>query len=82
MGFSFSNIIKKINCNDYLNCIWLWDNEHAFVGCDNKIIKLVNLKSGKIIKDLFGHNKYILDIQKIIHPKYGECLISQGYQDD
>ena len=38
-------LLKKIFCNDYLNCICLWDNEYAFVGCDKKIIKLVNLKS-------------------------------------
>ena len=80
--FNLGILLKKINCNDYLNCICLWDNEYAFVGCDNKIIKLVNLKTGKIIKDLFGHNNYVLDIKKINHPKYSECLISQGYQDD
>ena len=75
-------LLKKIFCNDYLNCICLWDNEYAFVGCDKKIIKLVNLKTGEIIKDLIGHNNYVLDIQKVIHPKYGQCLISQGDEDD
>ena len=80
--FHLGILLKKIDCNDYLNCICLWNNKYAFVGCDNKIIKLVNLKKGKIIKDLIGHNNYVLDIQKITHPKYGECLISQGYNDD
>ena len=80
--FHLGILLNQINCNSYLNSICLWDNEYAFVGCDNKMIKLVNLKTGEIIKDLIGHNNYILDIQKIIHPKYGECLLSQGYQDD
>ena len=80
--FHLGILLNQINCNSYLNSICLWDNEYAFVGCDNTMIKLVNLKTGEIIKDLIGHNNYILDIQKIIHPKYGECLLSQGYQDD
>ena len=28
------------------------------------------------------HFKDMISLKKIEHPKYGECLISQGYQDD
>jgi len=82
MGFSFRNINKSINCDVFLDCLCLWKNEYAFVGCDNHLIKLVNLKSGNIVKELTGHNLYLMDIKKITHPKYGECLVSQGYHDD
>ena len=75
-------LIKAINCDNFLDCLCLWNNEYAFVGCDNKLIKLVNLKSGNIVKELTGQNHYLMDIKKIVHPKYGECLISQGYHDD
>ena len=81
-NFHSAVLLKSINCKDYLNCLCLWDKEYIFVGCDKKVIKLVNLKSGEIIKELSGHNNYLMDIKKTIHPIYGECLLSQGYHDD
>jgi len=80
--FHLRILIKAINCDVFLDCLCLWNNEYAFVGCYNKLIKLVNLKSGNIVKELTGHKNYLMDIIKITHPKYGECLISQGYHDD
>ena len=80
--FHLRILIKAINCDVFLDCLCLWNNEYAFVGCYNKLIKLVNLKSGNIVKELTGHNLYLMDIKKITHPKYGECLVSQGYHDD
>ena len=77
-NFHTAILLKKINCNDFLNCSCIWNNSLLFVGCDKKAIKLVNLKDGKIIKELLGHNGYVLDLKKINHPKYGECLLSQG----
>ena len=47
----------------------------------NNSIKLIDLNTKKVIKDLNGHKKRILSIKKIIHPKYGECLISQDADD-
>ena len=56
----------------------LWDEEYLFVGCEDKTIKLIEIKSGDIINNLIGYNKVILTIKKIMHPKYGKCLLSQG----
>ena len=43
-NFHKGKLLKKIFvCDDYLNCICLWDDNYAFVGCDNKLIYLVNL---------------------------------------
>ena len=70
------NKIKIINCILYGIC--LWNNEYLFAGCDDKNIKLIDLKKGVIIKDLIGHNWEVLTIKKIIYPKYVECLISQN----
>ena len=61
-----------------LTSICLWNNDYFFVGSSDKIIKLVEINTGEIIDNLYGHNNEVLSIQKIIHPKYGECLISQG----
>ena len=60
----------------------MWNNECIFIGCDDKTIKLVELKNGKIIKELKGHKREVISIKTIIHPKYGKCLISQGVKND
>ena len=70
------NKIKIDNCELYGIC--LWNNEYLFVGCSDKNIKIINLKKGIIIKDLISHNNKVINIKKIIHPKYGECLVSQN----
>ena len=48
----------------------------------DKIINIIELKSNKIIGNLIGYNNRVLAIKNFIHPKYGECLISQGYQNE
>ena len=65
----------------YLYSMCLWNNEYIFVGCRDKTIKLIELKSGNIIKKLEGHNKDVITIKKIFLPKYGECLLSLGKYD-
>ena len=36
-----------------------------------------------IVKNsLIGHHDFVITIEKIIYPSYGECLISQGSKDD
>ena len=71
--------IKVINHSLYSLC--LWDEKYLFVGCWKETIKLIDLDNRKIIKDLKVNTeniRNIISIKKIIHPKYGECLISQG----
>lgn len=76
--FHSGNLLKKILIGDiWLNGICLWNDDYLFVGCDDKEIKLVNLKSCLIIKTLNGNNNSILTIKKIFVPQYGDCLISQ-----
>ena len=36
----------------------------------------------KTIKIFKGHENNVLTLKKINHPLYGECLISQGYEQD
>ena len=42
----------------------------------SKIIKIIELKNGNIIKTINDDN--ITTIKKIQHPQFGECLIIQG----
>ena len=76
-------LLQKIKVSDNeLYEICLWNKEYLFVGCDDKSIKLLNLKKGIIINELKGHNNEVISIEKINHPKYGQCLISQGFNED
>ena len=78
--FHGGNLLKKFKiCNNCLYGICLWNIDYLFVGCKDKNIRLIDLRNGKTIKCLDGHNTRVLTVKKIIHPVYGECLLSQGY---
>ena len=80
--FHSAKLLKKIYINnDWLYSICLWNKEYLFVGCKDSSIKLIKLNESKIIKNLKGHTNKVLTIIKFIHPKYGECLISQDSDD-
>ena len=66
--------------NYYLESFSLWNNQYLFVGCGDKTIKLIDIDIGKTIKKLNGHSNSVISIKKIIHPYFGECLVSQGYE--
>ena len=64
------------NFSDFSIC--LWNNDYLFIGFERwEKIGLIDLKSKKIIKELFGIEGNEKSIQKVDHPYYGECLISQ-----
>ena len=81
-NFHSGEFLKIINGKEHILCLCLWNNDYIFAGCTDNSIKLINLKNGKIIKNLIGHKHYALNVKKIIIPEYGECLISQGYLND
>ena len=64
-----------------LNGLCLIKENYLFVACEDKTLKLIEINEGKILTSLTDHNKEVITIKKIFHPKYGECLISQGYGD-
>ena len=74
--FHNGNLLKKINITkNMLYGICLWNNRYLFTGCGDNYIKLIDLNSGKIIKEFKNHKFYSVNIKKLIHPIYGECLI-------
>ena len=82
-NFHTGELLNKISGNSaYLYGICLWNNEYLFVGCEEKEIKLISLINGNIIKNLKGHSDSVITVKKIIHPTYGECLLSQGNEND
>ena len=81
-NFHSGELLNKLKvCDTYLNGICIWNNDYIFVGCSDKSIKLIKLKKLIIVKYLNGHNKTVSTIKKINHPQYGDCLISQGYDN-
>ena len=80
--FHSGNLLNKIKINDELTGICLWDNDHLYVGCNNKSIKIVDMKNNLIINSILAHDSQITTIKKICHPKYGECLLSQGLKEE
>ena len=87
-NFHSGKLIKKIilkndsSINNKIFCMCLWDDKHIFVGCEDYNIKLIDFKKGIVIKILTAHSNWVMSIKKIIHPIFGECLISQGYCND
>ena len=75
-------LLNKIKISDErLFGICLWNNDCIFVGYSDKTIKLIELNNGLIIKSLTSDDK-VITIKKIMHPKYGESLISQNLNNN
>jgi len=60
----------------------LWNDDYLYVAFDDNKIKLLRLKDGKIVHNLISNEKIVIYIQKINLPKYGECMVSQGYNNE
>lgn len=79
-NFRSGELISKIKVsNDHTCGICLWDSRYLFLGNGDKKLKLIDLKSYKIINEFEDHEDYVITIKKIIHPQFGECLLTQGY---
>ncbi len=78
-NFHSALLLFRIKISDQgLRGICLWNNNYLFIGCDDKTIKLIEIKNGLIVKCLDGHTNEVITVKKIIHPIYGECLVSQN----
>ena len=81
-NFHSGSLINKIIVSNHrLSVICFWNNNYLFAGCKDKTIKILDIKNGIIIKNLDGHFEEVLTIQKIMHPKYGKCLLSQNWKE-
>ena len=69
-------------CEDNINGLSLYNNKYVFVATDDQIIKLVDLEEGSIINKYYAHSNEVLNLKIINHPKFGNILISQAYEED
>ena len=80
-NFHSAELLDKIEVsNRGLNSIILNNNNHLLVGCDDKTIKILELKT-KIIKDLFKLNNICITI-KFINSPFGDILLFQGLENN
>ena len=68
--------------NNFLSQIIQWNKKYIIITNGNKNNILVfDIESGNIISKIFSkHEKGIMNIKKVIHPIYGESLISCGLE--
>ena len=86
--------IKKINIKfdkySHSKNVCLWNNKYLLMiynpsyvsdaGKENNSIFLVDIEKGSIKKNIITFKKfYLFFISKLIHPIYGECLMTFGY---
>ena len=62
--------------------ICFWDDTYIFSGASDQLLRVINLKKRKINKEFSGLKDILCTVQKINHPIYGECLITQGLLND
>ena len=80
-NFYTAELLKKIRFNKIgVYGICLWNNDYIFAGSKSSL-KLINIKTEQVEKKLKGHNFEIVTIKKMIHPLYGECLVSQDREN-
>ena len=81
-NFHTALLINKIKVGDsLLYGLCLWNNDYLFAGCEDQTIKLIDLNNGLTLKSLTGHKNAVLTIKKLVHPHFGEWLISQALND-
>ena len=81
-NYRSGSLLTKIKIDNKDLCgICLWDNDHLFISCDNRL-ELVNINNNLKIKKFFGHKSDVATLKIINHPKYEKCLISQGFWYD
>lgn len=81
-NFHSGSLLKKILVDSFLISACLWNEKYIFVGGGDGEIKLIDFQKGEYVKSFKGHNIDVCSIKKFKLPKYGECLITQGYLKD
>ena len=61
-----------------LRGICIWNEQYLFSTGSDSQVKLYDLKKGIYVKGFLGHTTTVCAVDKIVHPNYGECLISHA----
>ena len=74
------NIINAIKEQIFDICIF--KNRYILAGCIDYTIKIIDLEKGGVDNVLEGHNHRVITIKSFFHPKFGDCIISQGWLNE
>ena len=82
-NFDTGKLLSRINMNQKIYGVCLWNNNYLFVGCENHAMELFDIIKEKSVKKLLTQMqaKGEKTIKKIIHPIFGECLISHSQNE-
>jgi WD40 repeat protein len=61
-----------------LRGICLWNDNYLFAAGSDYNVRLYDIKNGTFLKSFTSHTSTVCALDKIVHPKYGDCLISHG----
>ena len=83
-NFHIGILLNKIRISDSaLYGLCLLNEEYLYIGCEEKVIKILKLSDGTIMdNNLIGHKRDVITIKKIMHPEFKECILSQGLHHD
>jgi WD40 repeat protein len=83
-NFHSGELLTKININIYsdIYSFFLWNKKYLIMGCNDCSIEILDIEKETIIRELAGHLDVVKTIRKLIHPKYGECLLTQGKKEE
>ena len=68
--------IQAQGCN--LRGICLWNEKYVIGASSDKGFKVINIESGIVESSIKGHDNVLCTVHKIVHPLYGESLVSSG----
>ena len=80
-NFHTGEMINKIICgndDDNLVGFCFWNENYIFTGGKNKILKLVDINKGQLIKEFKEHKRIICSMKTIEHSSFGKILITHG----
>ena len=80
--FNTAELLKAVYSKVSLNLrgICLWNDRYLFASGNDNQVKLFDLEEGLLIQSFKGHTSTVCTIEKINHPLYGECMLSQALE--
>lgn len=79
-NFHSGELIKTISSGGIINLrgFTVWNDQFVFSTGSDYHIKLFDIQNGVFVKGFLGHKSTACSVVKIVHPLYGESLISHG----
>ena len=64
------------NCNIRGMCFW--NNQYILAASNDKTFKIINIEKEVVVSSQINHTNVVRSLQKLMHPIYGESLVTSG----